>query len=810
MEQSTTQDSFGTSPTIHQRSRRLLSERLFGFDVFISFALGEPPRGTFTYASDLARRLQAADHTVFLCEDRLECGESLNPSIESAIKNSRSIVFIVNKDTLENPGWLKTELAYFRHHRKARPIIPICLDDSLNSIPTNIDPPIWHDFHLRKFITESPSTSETGDAIARNASDTTVNSITSAISRFRSNLRWRALVCAVMVILVSITGAALRESQRANRSRSDALHQRDSATMLAVAGDLRNGEYENAIDRIHKNSELPSTFVQNIAESSYKTSDPVPDYDGVNELGISNAEKSRYYVLAGRYSGVRMIPAGGATQPEECPGDGKGNEIKISADDKLFAVLGYQSIAIGNDQGCSDDRSEIHNWNFKVNSYAQSSTITALLPLKNRRLMIGLSDGRVGIFEKGKDPQTLARLPAGIIEILTDKEESRVGLLDHKGLMHLVDINTRSLIATLPLISGIPKRITTPKWRDFLTNLSGGRPKSLAYASTYAKNTEGASSFVISIFPSDTNTTVLYRNFDSAHEVIFDAAAYTEKDTGCEYVSYLKENSITSELITGSCDTEDGLVTQNIAIPQIADSPTDFSAFSSGIFCGEPGEFVVGTWGGYMQWMRLVRFPFGWRTEVERVEHAETDAVSTLKCIDNGAIYGGFRSKGVKAYKSKWRVETKLVGKAIEHQSIAQPPDGDSDWAVSTFDGASNLHQWSESGYLELTRGGTRIWKRNISSTIAYQTGDQTDAIAGLAVDQKRSRIWVLTSLGVLSLLELNTGTVLSRFATDYFSALPASDLDASTPALRLLPNGALSIRYEVQGNAMEILVTNR
>jgi hypothetical protein len=36
--------------------KRGSAARLFGYDIFISFALGEPPRGTQSYASDLARR----------------------------------------------------------------------------------------------------------------------------------------------------------------------------------------------------------------------------------------------------------------------------------------------------------------------------------------------------------------------------------------------------------------------------------------------------------------------------------------------------------------------------------------------------------------------------------------------------------------------------------------------------------------------------------------------------------------------------------------------------------------------------------
>ncbi|HEU0203817.1 MAG TPA: hypothetical protein VFR86_25690, partial [Burkholderiaceae bacterium] len=49
-----------TAPT-----RRDFASRLFGYDVFISFALGPAPRGSLSYASDLARRLRERDFTVF-------------------------------------------------------------------------------------------------------------------------------------------------------------------------------------------------------------------------------------------------------------------------------------------------------------------------------------------------------------------------------------------------------------------------------------------------------------------------------------------------------------------------------------------------------------------------------------------------------------------------------------------------------------------------------------------------------------------------------------------------------------------------
>lgn len=69
---------FGTNPVLTRTAKaaggkpakRGNAARLFGYDIFISFALGPPPRGTQSYASDLARRLRERVVTVFFSEDR--------------------------------------------------------------------------------------------------------------------------------------------------------------------------------------------------------------------------------------------------------------------------------------------------------------------------------------------------------------------------------------------------------------------------------------------------------------------------------------------------------------------------------------------------------------------------------------------------------------------------------------------------------------------------------------------------------------------------------------------------------------------
>ena len=62
------------------------ASRLFGYDIFISYALGTPPCGTLSYASDLARRLRERDFTVFFSEDEAPSGNQLDSTLRFQIE----------------------------------------------------------------------------------------------------------------------------------------------------------------------------------------------------------------------------------------------------------------------------------------------------------------------------------------------------------------------------------------------------------------------------------------------------------------------------------------------------------------------------------------------------------------------------------------------------------------------------------------------------------------------------------------------------------------------------------------------------
>lgn len=79
--------SAATAPAKSSISKRTRDNatRLFGYDVFNSFALGAPPRGTHSYASDLARRLRERNFTVFFSEDEAAPGAQLDSTLLKAL-----------------------------------------------------------------------------------------------------------------------------------------------------------------------------------------------------------------------------------------------------------------------------------------------------------------------------------------------------------------------------------------------------------------------------------------------------------------------------------------------------------------------------------------------------------------------------------------------------------------------------------------------------------------------------------------------------------------------------------------------------
>lgn len=162
--------------------------RLFGYDIFVSFALGPQPRGTHSYASDLARRLRERDFTVFFSEDEASPGERLDSTLRTALLRSRILVVIANRGTLQEPRWVRTEVEEFRRHCSDRPVIPISVDGALQDALLADQTQQWLPFQETIWLDESK------DAVAQGiASEELVRRLAiapGAATRPRSGAGW--------------------------------------------------------------------------------------------------------------------------------------------------------------------------------------------------------------------------------------------------------------------------------------------------------------------------------------------------------------------------------------------------------------------------------------------------------------------------------------------------------------------------------------------------------------------------------------------------------------------------------------------
>ena len=217
------------------KPRSSSASRLFGYDMFISFALGPPPRGTQSYGSDLARRLRERDFTVFFSEDEAAPGSPLTSTLRSALHRSRVLVVIANRGTLTEPRWVRTEIEEFRRRHPRRPIIPISVGGALQDADLSAQTEAWLGHRQTIWL------DETSEAVDRGiASDGLVDRLVLAPGQVRSNVRWRRVVGAVIAGLVLLTISSIAAAVYAVRQRDEAVRQNAlaQASRLAAQSDL--------------------------------------------------------------------------------------------------------------------------------------------------------------------------------------------------------------------------------------------------------------------------------------------------------------------------------------------------------------------------------------------------------------------------------------------------------------------------------------------------------------------------------------------------------------------------------------------
>lgn len=211
-------------------TRRSHAAPLFGFDVFISFALGPAPRGSRAYASDLAGKLRERDFTVFFSEDEAPPGAQLDDTLRRALHRSRLLVVLANRGTLLEPRWVRVEVEEFRRKRPGRAVIPISFDGALGDVELGEAAHAWLDFRDRIWIDE---TAQAG--IEGIASSDVIDRLATAPTAIRSAVRLRQTMGGLVLVFAALAGAALWWAVRADRAEIQAVSAAASEAQAASA-----------------------------------------------------------------------------------------------------------------------------------------------------------------------------------------------------------------------------------------------------------------------------------------------------------------------------------------------------------------------------------------------------------------------------------------------------------------------------------------------------------------------------------------------------------------------------------------------
>jgi WD40 repeat protein len=210
--------------------------RIFGYDFFISFKLGTPPIGSQSYASDLARRLRELDYTVFFSEEEAPPGAVLDTTLVKALHRSKILVVIANEGALLHSQWVRKEVEEFRRKHPNRPVIPINVDKSIQTLGTQAEAALWLGHEGRIWLDESKEALYEGII-----SPEVLNRLLLEPRFTKANTKFKRIVIVIILLLLSLTFWAIREAYNAKLKFEEATAIRLTIEGNAMTSGIRPG-----------------------------------------------------------------------------------------------------------------------------------------------------------------------------------------------------------------------------------------------------------------------------------------------------------------------------------------------------------------------------------------------------------------------------------------------------------------------------------------------------------------------------------------------------------------------------------------
>ena len=199
---------------------RAVTDRIFGFDVFISYSRHDG----MAYAQQLEEDLRRIGFRCFLDFKEMPAGEVLTASLRNSLKRSSSLVLVVSVGALLHSHYMPREFDYYIGARRSPKIVPISIGRALDE--SGPDVPLNQRVRDRADVIWI---SEREEQLTRGPSAKVLKALIDSFRFTRRNAIRNRVVSAVGLILAGLLMVAIWMGIRAEKQRRLAVIERDHA-----------------------------------------------------------------------------------------------------------------------------------------------------------------------------------------------------------------------------------------------------------------------------------------------------------------------------------------------------------------------------------------------------------------------------------------------------------------------------------------------------------------------------------------------------------------------------------------------------
>lgn len=754
---------------------------MLGYDFFISFTLGPYPRGTQSYASDLARKLREKNFTVFYSEEEAPPGANLSNVLLKALRKSKVLLVIVNEGALLKSTWVRKEVEYFHSQNPKRLIVPINIGNTLEKCGDIVEADNWLNYKKNIWIVEDELAVKTGIA-----NKTVVDRIAVSYHFLKKKNKLIILLIIFISILVLLSIFLWVNMKEAKNQKT--------ASLLTLYSLLQqNGDFKTVFENLSVDGEIPKTTLLNSKLALNETNKNslkkengkrvMSDLyiDGVSFVSLSSKD---FLLSQGHYSGVGLKKVGKYGVYELCNDSSQGGKIYFKDNINYFVWVSDYGVVykIKNYNNCEEIYNEIN--------FNESSSIFTVELIDNNSFVMSDNSGNVYYVKLKSDAKKIFSTPRGdeVISIQVNKMKDKFLIITKKGWVYLIndkkDIlerikikNDKILLVNNLEISKFIKEIVDKdgfsKLIDTSDLLESENPKiemkeKYIYSEIVRNNhvylsllkTEGS----IDYTDSDNITNIEFSDFAN---IPIASTLDFKGNKKCPIVTWVTNVKLVSVSLIPDCDDVYGSF--EVKIPAI---PIDYNnlgtlgtRYSSAVFNKQGNSLIMGTQSGVVAWMRYTNDGLLF---IEHFEHSINDPVNSIVLGKEDTVYAGFEHLGINTYKEKFKLENKYPEERRKMLKITSY-ENLTEWDVNNFYGKTKLVYSPDTGYLFLNKKGKVIWNKILTTENIVNKGwEFSNRVVILKIDEKNGRIWVLLSSGQLFLLDINNGSQIRCFLTDF------------------------------------------